>query len=87
MAAIRSVRLSGEGSASPAPGSLRGRDLLSIADLSRAEIDLVLDRAVDLKAELRREGRHPSPPLAGRTLAMLFEKPSLRTSCHCSRPA
>jgi len=79
MAAIRSVRLTQEASGARAPSSLRGRDLLSIADLSRAEIDLVLDRAVDLKAELRREGRHPTPPLAGRTLAMLFEKPSLRT--------
>jgi len=59
--------------------SLLGRDLLSIADLSRAEIDRVLDRATDLKVELRSEGHHPSRPLAGRTLAMLFEKPSLRT--------
>jgi ornithine carbamoyltransferase len=62
-----------------APGSLRGRDLLSIADLSRAELEAVLDRAAALKAEYRALRRHPSAPLAGRTLAMLFEKPSLRT--------
>ena len=59
--------------------SLRGRDLLSIADLSRAELEAVLDRAAALKAEYRSLRRHPSAPLAGRTLAMLFEKPSLRT--------
>ncbi len=59
--------------------SLRGRDLLSIADLDQAEIDAVLDRATDLKNELRALGHHPDAPLRGRTLAMLFEKPSLRT--------
>src|SRR5437870_5313899 len=59
--------------------SLRGRDLLSIADLGRVEIEAVLDRAVDLKAEFRAVRRHRLSPLAGRTLAMLFEKPSLRT--------
>ena len=59
--------------------ALKGRDLLSIADLSRAEIEAVLDLATELKAEFRAVRRHRSAPLAGRTLAMLFEKPSLRT--------
>jgi ornithine carbamoyltransferase len=59
--------------------SLRGRDLLSIADLRRDEIEAVLDRAAALKAEFRAHGRHDGPPLPGQTLAMLFEKPSLRT--------
>jgi len=66
-------------SVTTAPGSLRGRDLLSIADLNRAELGAVLDRAAELKAEYRALRRHPSAPLSGRTLAMLFEKPSLRT--------
>jgi ornithine carbamoyltransferase len=59
--------------------SLCGRDLLSIADLSAAELDQVLDRAAQLKAEFQAGRRHPERPLVGRTLAMLFEKPSLRT--------
>ncbi|MEE8346696.1 MAG: ornithine carbamoyltransferase [Dehalococcoidia bacterium] len=52
---------------------MRGRDLLSIADLSPAELALVLDRAQSLKDSGR------SAALAGKTLALLFEKPSLRT--------
>jgi len=59
--------------------SLRGRDLLSVADLSRDEVERVFDLAVELKAEYRAARRHASPPLVGRTLAMLFQKPSLRT--------
>jgi ornithine carbamoyltransferase len=60
-------------------GSLRGRDLLSVADLSRSEVEGLFDRAADLKAEFRAGRRHAQPALAGRTLAMLFQKPSLRT--------
>lgn len=53
------------------------KDLVSLADLSRAEIQGLLDRAAALKTELR--SGEPSRPLLGRTLAMIFEKPSLRT--------
>lgn len=53
------------------------RDLLRIADLSSAEIESLFALARRLKAETR-AGR-PHPLLAGRTLAMIFEKPSLRT--------
>ena len=53
------------------------RDLLSIRDLSRGEIDALFALARRLKADLQ-NGR-PHPRLAGKTLAMIFEKPSLRT--------
>ena len=53
------------------------RDLLRIADLSTQEIEAILALAKRLKAELR--AGTPHPLLAGRTLAMIFEKPSLRT--------
>jgi ornithine carbamoyltransferase len=53
------------------------RDLLRIADLTPEEIGAVLGLAGRLKEKLR-TGR-PHPLLAGRTLAMIFEKPSLRT--------
>ena len=59
--------------------TLRGRDLLSVADLSAAEVARVFSTTTRLKAELRDTGRHVPPPLPGRTLAMLFQKPSLRT--------
>ena len=49
------------------------KDLLSICDLSRKEIEYLMEQAWRMK----REG---SPPLlSGRSLALLFEKPSLRT--------
>ncbi len=52
---------------------MRGRDLLSIADLTAGELSQVLSHA----AQLKRDGVPPA--LAGQTLALLFEKPSLRT--------
>jgi len=62
-----------------ASGSLAGRDLLSVADLSAAEVVGLYETTTRLKAEYRAYRRHAEPPLVGRTLAMLFQKPSLRT--------
>jgi ornithine carbamoyltransferase len=59
--------------------SLRGRDLISAADLSADEIVGLFARASELKAEYRARRSHAVPPLSQRTLAMLFQKPSLRT--------
>ncbi len=59
--------------------SLRGRDLLSAADLTDGEVAALFARAAELKVEFRATRRHAANPLAGRTLAMVFEKPSLRT--------
>jgi ornithine carbamoyltransferase len=53
------------------------RDFLRLADLTTAELRQVLDLAARLKRELRAGTAHAL--LAGRTLAMIFEKPSLRT--------
>ncbi|MGA7922628.1 MAG: ornithine carbamoyltransferase [Thermoplasmata archaeon] len=52
------------------------RDLLSIADL-REELPQLLRRGQELK-KLRHHGESPKP-LAGATVAMIFEKPSTRT--------
>jgi ornithine carbamoyltransferase len=52
---------------------VHGRDLLTISDLSADELDRVLSTALSLK----RDG-YPRA-LEGQTLALLFEKPSLRT--------
>jgi ornithine carbamoyltransferase len=51
---------------------------IAIADYSTAELTALLDEAARLKEELRRTGRN-EPILARKTLAMIFEKPSLRT--------
>jgi ornithine carbamoyltransferase len=51
---------------------------LSAADLTRDQAEALLQRAQDLKAELR-AGGHADQPLRGKTLALVFEKPSLRT--------
>ncbi|MGE5688999.1 MAG: ornithine carbamoyltransferase [Pseudomonadota bacterium] len=53
--------------------SLRGRSLVRISDWSRAELEAVLDLAVELKAGPRRS------LLPGRSLGMIFHKPSTRT--------
>jgi ornithine carbamoyltransferase len=59
--------------------SLKGRDFVSAADLSADELGVVFARAAALKEEFARERRHADPPLLRRTLAMLFQRPSLRT--------
>lgn len=52
---------------------MRGRDLLSIRDLSPDELDMLIRTALSMK-------RDGSPPLLeGKTVALVFEKPSLRT--------
>jgi len=53
------------------------KDLISLADLSPDEIWALLQLALSLKAEWRQGGN--TPRLAGKTLAMIFQKPSLRT--------
>jgi len=53
------------------------KDLISIYDLTREEIEAILQKARELK-EMHHKGP-PYHPLEGRTLAMVFEKPSTRT--------
>ncbi|MBF8289105.1 MAG: Ornithine carbamoyltransferase [Chloroflexi bacterium] len=66
-------------SASGQPRSLRGRDFVGAADLSPDEVRQVFLTAATLKAEFTAGRRHAHPPLLRRSLAMLFERPSLRT--------
>ena len=54
---------------------MQGRDLITLADLTPGEIAGILDLAAKVKEE---PGRYAGR-LAGMTLAMIFEKPSLRT--------
>ena len=52
---------------------MKGKDLLSVADLSREEISLLIADAIDMKA------KGWLSLLSGKVLALMFEKPSLRT--------
>jgi ornithine carbamoyltransferase len=54
--------------------ALSGRDLLSIADLGRDEINSVLDVAQRVKG-----GEDLGAPLRGRNLVLIFQRPSNRT--------
>lgn len=60
------------------PGPLSGRDLLSVNDLSPEEVRLVLDEARSLKLRFY-AGERVVPVLRGKTVALIFEKPSTRT--------
>ena len=52
---------------------MRGKDLLTLADLEPEEVALMVQSADALK-----KGK-PARPLEGKTIALIFEKPSLRT--------
>jgi ornithine carbamoyltransferase len=54
------------------------KDFLSILDLAPVDLDRLLTMAAHMKAD-RRVGRQAAPALAGLHVALLFEKPSLRT--------
>jgi len=57
--------------------ALKHKDIVSIFDLSGEEIREILSLAAELKGKLKR--KEPFTPLHGKTLAMIFEKQSLRT--------
>ncbi len=53
------------------------RDFLDMSSITKAELDGLLALAARMKAELKAGLEHPH--LRGKTLAMVFQKPSLRT--------
>jgi ornithine carbamoyltransferase len=63
--------------APPSPSPLSGRDCLTLAEFSSEEVSLILDEAIRIKA--LQKSHIPYRPLRGRTLAMVFQKPSNRT--------
>ena len=52
---------------------MKTKDLLSVADLTAAEVNRLIARSIELKHQV------PSQVLSGKSLVLLFEKPSLRT--------
>src|SRR5262245_57143270 len=59
------------------PESLKGRSFTRVGAWSREELALALDLAEELKIERAR--RRELPVLRGRTVALIFHKPSTRT--------
>lgn len=59
-------------------GSLKGRDYLSVVDLSPEELITVLELSKDFKRRLY-GGERVVPVLQGKTLMLIFQKPSTRT--------
>jgi ornithine carbamoyltransferase len=57
--------------------SMKGKSLASLYDLSREEIEEIIKASELLKLQLLQHQEHPL--LKGKTLAMIFEKPSTRT--------
>lgn len=65
-------------STGPPPSASRVPNFLHVNDLSKDQLLSVLDRARELKAAFR-AGDASFQPLKGKSLAMIFAKPSLRT--------
>ena len=55
------------------------RHIISITDLSADEITAIIGKAVALKAGLREPASKEQLPLSNKSMAMIFDKPSLRT--------
>ena len=65
---------------SPAHAEKRGRDFIDISETSRGDLRHMLAESATMKAARRTNGRFaPDKPLAGKVLAMVFDKPSTRT--------
>jgi len=59
--------------------NLKGRNFLTLKDFSKAEINYLLTLSEDLKAKKRAGIKGDN--LAGKNIALIFEKPSTRTRC------
>jgi ornithine carbamoyltransferase len=55
------------------------RHFLDLTDIPKAELRGMIAASCAMKAKLKREGPLADRPLAGKTLALIFEKPSTRT--------
>src|SRR5438067_11250581 len=58
---------------------LRGRHLMKLSDYSTEEVTYLVELAAELKAD-KKEG-HEEQRLAGKEIALIFEKDSTRTRC------
>jgi ornithine carbamoyltransferase len=64
----------------PGHAQKRGRDFIDISETSAGDLRRMLNDSAAMKAARRMNGRFaPDKPLAGKVLAMVFDKPSTRT--------
>ncbi|MFO1115300.1 MAG: ornithine carbamoyltransferase [Beijerinckiaceae bacterium] len=61
------------------PQQKKGRSFLDLDQISSAELRRILDRAVELKKNRAEDRLAARKPFTGKTLAMIFDKPSTRT--------
>lgn len=54
------------------------KDFLHLSDFDKSTLLKILDRAVEVKAQLK-SGDRSFLPFKGKTMAMIFAKPSMRT--------
>ena len=73
----RSAPVEAQGEVGHEPGAIR--HFLDLADIPAPELRRILDHAAALKGRWRRGMPSRDKPLAGKTLAMIFDKPSTRT--------
>ena len=59
--------------------NLKGRHFLKLMDYTPEEITYLIDLAAELKAKKKNGIRHDD--LAGKNIALIFEKTSTRTRC------
>ena len=59
--------------------NLRNRSFLKLLDFTTKEIEFLIDLSLDLKAA--KYGGYEQPKLAGKNIALIFEKASTRTRC------
>lgn len=57
--------------------NFKGRDFLTLMDFTRDEVEFIVNTAIEFKRKW--STREPHPYLKGRTIGLLFEKPSTRT--------
>src|SRR5574337_930969 len=62
-----------------APVQTAPRHFLGLLDLSAAELRRILDMSAAMKKARMKGVASPARPLAGKTLAMVFDRPSTRT--------
>ncbi len=55
------------------------KDFLSISDLSATQIEALIKKAVALKAAVKNPAGPAGSPLKNKSMAMIFDKASLRT--------
>ncbi|MGQ9759730.1 MAG: ornithine carbamoyltransferase [Candidatus Methanomethylicaceae archaeon] len=58
--------------------TMKGRDLLTLSDFTREELEKILALSLEMKHDLK-SGNYIRPYLSGKTVILLFQKPSTRT--------